>query len=212
MKRAISSHARFVLFSNVLLLVLITLVAVLFTPNSITGTVQAETGSNNAILTIPTSYVEPVEIKVENKIEIAKPAADKAKTTQTVTDPAESKTELQAENIDGTLEQPEDNRPWHIVKMRVTAYCPCEKCCGKFSDGITACGHKIVQGDTFVAADKRYGFGTEMIIEGYNNGQVVEVKDRGGAIKGNKLDVFFNTHQEALEWGVRYIDVKVRYK
>jgi len=99
---------------------------------------------------------------------------------------------------------------WRIVRMKVTGYCPCSKCCGEYSDGITANGHKIRPGDTFVAADKRYSFGTEMAIEGYGNGQTVKVLDRGGAIKGNKLDAFFHTHQEALEGGVRYIDVKVR--
>jgi len=99
---------------------------------------------------------------------------------------------------------------WRTVRMKVTGYCPCSKCCGKHADGITANGHKIQPGDTFVAADKRYSFGTEMVIEGYNNGQNIKVLDRGGAIRGNKLDAFFHTHQEALEWGVRYIDVKVR--
>jgi 3D (Asp-Asp-Asp) domain-containing protein len=101
---------------------------------------------------------------------------------------------------------------WRIVRMKVTGYCPCSKCCGEYADGITANGHKIQPGDTFVAADKRYSFGTEMVIEGYNDGKPVKVLDRGGAIKGNKLDAFFHTHQEALEWGVRYIDVKVRDK
>jgi len=99
---------------------------------------------------------------------------------------------------------------WRIVRMRVTGYCPCSKCCGEYADGITANGHKIQPGDTFVAADKRYSFGTEMVIEGYSNGQTVKVLDRGGAIRGNKLDAFFHTHQQALEWGVRHIDVKVR--
>ena len=99
---------------------------------------------------------------------------------------------------------------WRIVRMRVTGYCPCSKCCGEFADGITANGHKIQPGDTFVAADKRYAFGTEMVIEGYSNGKSIKVLDRGGAIRGNKLDAFFHTHQEALEWGVRHIDVKVR--
>ncbi|MBE0536260.1 MAG: 3D domain-containing protein [Phycisphaerae bacterium] len=94
--------------------------------------------------------------------------------------------------------------------MRVTAYCPCAKCCGQWADGITANGHRIVNGDRFVAADRRYVFGTELIIPGYDNDRPVKVLDRGGAIKGDKLDVFFNTHQEALEWGVRYLDVKVR--
>ncbi len=38
---------------------------------------------------------------------------------------------------------------------------------------------------------------------------LVEIWDRGGAIKGNRLDVFFDTHSKAREWGVRYLEVKV---
>jgi len=101
---------------------------------------------------------------------------------------------------------------WETVQMRVTAYCPCPKCCGNYSDGVTACGHKIRQGDLFVAGDKKYPFGTEMIIPGYTSSEPVKVLDRGGAIRGNRLDVFFGSHQEALEWGVRYLDVKIRYQ
>ena len=96
------------------------------------------------------------------------------------------------------------------LKMRVTAYCPCEKCCGQFADGITANGHKIQPGDTFAAADSRYPFETELIILGYNASNPVKVLDRGGAIKGNKLDVFFHTHEQALQWGVQYLNVKIR--
>jgi 3D (Asp-Asp-Asp) domain-containing protein len=106
----------------------------------------------------------------------------------------------------------ESSSEWQTIRMRVTGYCPCPKCCGQYSDGVTACGHKIKPGDTFVAADKRYSFGTEMVIAGYGSGQPVKVLDRGGAIKGNRLDAFFASHQEALEWGVRNIDVKVRNK
>jgi len=96
-----------------------------------------------------------------------------------------------------------------IIKMRVTAYCPCEKCCGEYSDGVTACGHRIQPGDAFVAADKNYAFGTQMSIPGYNNNQPVKVLDRGGAIRGDRLDVFFHSHEEALQWGVKHLDVKV---
>ena len=99
---------------------------------------------------------------------------------------------------------------WTTISMRVTAYCPCEQCCGDWADGVTANGHVIEPGDCFVAADRRFDFGTEMLIEGYNASKTVKVYDRGGAIKGNKLDVFFHTHQAALEWGVRYIEVKVK--
>ncbi len=110
-------------------------------------------------------------------------------------------------SVEKVAEQPSE---WRTVRMRVTGYCPCEKCCGDSADGITANGHRIQPGDTFVAADRRYSFGTEMVIPGYSNSQVVKVLDRGGAIRGDKLDAFFHTHQAALEWGVKYLDVQVR--
>jgi 3D (Asp-Asp-Asp) domain-containing protein len=117
-------------------------------------------------------------------------------------------------------DQPEKSSPisgeklaqWDVIEMRVTAYCWCKKCCGKHSDGITANGHRIRIGDTFVAADKKYPFGTEMIVPGYNNSQPVKVLDRGGAIRGNKLDIFFNSHHRAKAWGVRFLPVKVRVR
>ncbi|MHC4638668.1 MAG: 3D domain-containing protein [Planctomycetota bacterium] len=103
-------------------------------------------------------------------------------------------------------------KKFQTLQMRVTAYCPCEKCCGQFADGITANGHKIQPGDTFVAADSRYPFETELIIPGYSRSNPVKVLDRGGAIKGNRIDVFFHTHEKALQWGVQYLDVKIRTK
>ena len=99
---------------------------------------------------------------------------------------------------------------WQTIRMRVTAYCPCRKCCGEYADGITASGHRIRPGDRFVAADASLPFGTVVVVPGYNGGRAVKVLDRGGAIRGNRLDVFFNSHQQALEWGVKYLNVRVR--
>ena len=92
---------------------------------------------------------------------------------------------------------------------RVTAYCPCRKCCGRYADGITASGHKIQPGDRFCATDPNLPFGTLLIVPGYNENRPVPVLDRGGAIKGERIDVFFDTHQEALEWGVKYLRVEI---
>ena len=93
--------------------------------------------------------------------------------------------------------------------MTVTAYCACTKCCGPWADGITANGYVIQPGDRFVAAPKEYSFGTQMLIPGYSNNKLVTVLDRGGAIKGDKIDVYFDTHQEALAWGVQKLTVKI---
>jgi 3D (Asp-Asp-Asp) domain-containing protein len=50
-----------------------------------------------------------------------------------------------------------------------------------------------------------------MIIPGYKNSETAKVLDRGGAIRGNRLAVFFSSHQETLKWSIRYFDVKIRY-
>jgi 3D (Asp-Asp-Asp) domain-containing protein len=99
---------------------------------------------------------------------------------------------------------------WQTVRMRVTAYCPCPICCGRLAQGRTANGHLIRQGERFVAADKKYPFGTELIVPYYNNGKPIKVIDRGGAIKGNCLDLFFDDHNKAVKWGVKFLDVKVK--
>ncbi|MBQ2937394.1 MAG: G5 domain-containing protein [Clostridia bacterium] len=88
-------------------------------------------------------------------------------------------------------------------RYKVTAYCPCAKCCGK-SNGITAAGTRATAGRT-VAASSKFSFGTKLNI----NGHVYTVEDRGGAISGNKIDIFVNSHAEALAWGVRYLPVSV---
>lgn len=106
----------------------------------------------------------------------------------------------------------ESDDQWRVVRMRVTAYCPCPKCCGNFSDGITASNHRIRPGDVFVAADKSFRFQTELVVPGYNGSQPVKVLDRGRLIKGNRLDVFFSSHSVAKKWGTRYLDVMVREK
>ena len=105
---------------------------------------------------------------------------------------------------DNTFEAPLP--PIDIRNMTVTAYCPCEKCCGKWADGITASGHVIKKGDKFVAADRSIAFGTTIDIPGYGE---VPVLDRGGAIEGDRLDVYFSTHQEALNWGVKNLKVRI---
>ena len=87
--------------------------------------------------------------------------------------------------------------------FKITAYCPCSKCCGK-QTGITASGTSATAGRT-IAASSQFAFGTKLVI----NGNVYTVEDRGGAIKGNKIDIYMNTHAEALAWGVRYLPVQV---
>lgn len=79
----------------------------------------------------------------------------------------------------------------------LTYYCACTKCCGK-TDGITAWGTKATEGRT-IATSSKYAFGTKLVI----NGHTYVVEDRGGAIQGNKIDVYVDSHSEALKLGVK---------
>lgn len=91
-----------------------------------------------------------------------------------------------------------------VEEYVITAYCPCEKCCGK-SDGITASGEKAIEGVTVAADTDVLPFGTKVIIDG----NTYTVQDRGGAIKGNRIDLYFDSHQEALNFGRQTKEVTI---
>ena len=58
---------------------------------------------------------------------------------------------------------------WRYVRFRVTAYCPCSRCCGAHADGITASGTRADH--ALVAAPGRFPFGTSMRVPGYAGGR-----------------------------------------
>lgn len=108
----------------------------------------------------------------------------------------------------GNIDRTTDN--W--IKFTATGYCPCSKCCGK-TNGITSSGAKAQAGVT-VAMPKGYSFGTKLLIKDtngnlLNDGETYVVQDRGGAIKNNKIDIFFSSHSEALKFGKRTVYLKV---
>lgn len=90
------------------------------------------------------------------------------------------------------------------VLFRCTAYCGCRKCCGK-SDGITASGTIAEEGRTIGVDTSVIPLGATVIIAG----DVYIAEDTGGAIKGNQIDIYFDSHEEALAFGVRYLKVEV---
>ena len=94
------------------------------------------------------------------------------------------------------------NEDW--IWANASAYCACVKCCGK-TNGITASGTKATAGRT-IAAPKNYPFGTKIEIAGMGT---YVVEDRGGAITGNKIDIYFDSHAEALKFGRRNLQIKV---
>ena len=105
-------------------------------------------------------------------------------------------------------------------KLIVTAYSLDYGSCGKHpwekGYAITASGKKInkniTSNDGIIAAPKEFPFGTKMEIDGWGPGIVY---DRGGAVRWDEttkmfhLDIFFNTREEAMQWGKQIVIVKI---
>ena len=96
-------------------------------------------------------------------------------------------------------------------KMTVTAYCNnngkgCTTCNGKWAKyHKTADGHTPTQGVT-IAASRRIPFGTKIKIKGH----VYTVQDRLSRKQDtNHIDIYFNLHKEALNWGKKTLEVEV---
>jgi 3D (Asp-Asp-Asp) domain-containing protein len=114
------------------------------------------------------------------------------------------------------LEEAIDWSKYPSVTVTATGYTAGVESTGKSPDhpsyGITYSGVKVKR-DLYstVAADKRvFPIGTILFIPGYGFGVVA---DTGGAIKGNKVDLYYNTVKEVYEqWGKKKVQVYVIQK
>lgn len=84
---------------------------------------------------------------------------------------------------------------------RITHYCNCSICCGKWAGGGTASGAWPSAGRTVANGD--LPFGTKLLI----NGQIYVVEDRG--VGAQQIDIYCNSHEEALSRGMYYTDVYI---
>lgn len=92
----------------------------------------------------------------------------------------------------------------YLGNYRLTAYCPCEKCCG-VNTGMTASGTRATAGRTIGVNPEDIPYGTIVII----GDKKYVAEDTGGAIGHKHIDIFFNTHEEALAFGVHHEDVYI---
>ena len=101
-----------------------------------------------------------------------------------------------------------------LGEFKLTAYCSCEKCCGKWANDrpvdeegneivIGASGEVLEAGISIAVDRKVIPYGSTVLI----NGQEYIAHDCGGAIKQNRIDVYCNDHKEALNFGVQYAEV-----
>lgn len=102
-------------------------------------------------------------------------------------------------------------RPWHVIEgVTVYHYCACAKCCGKSVDnpayGVTRSGTVATAGRTIAVDPDIIPLGSEVVV----NGNTYIAEDTGGAIKGYTVDIYCESHGEALEKGMYQTEIKWR--
>lgn len=101
--------------------------------------------------------------------------------------------------------------------FKTTAYCTCVKCCGVWSNEHpsrigtdyvqkTASGTIPTAGRTIAVDKSVIAFGTVVIIDG----KEYIAEDVGGAIKGNAIDIYFDSHEDARNYGVQYKTIYIK--
>lgn len=119
------------------------------------------------------------------------------------------------------IQEPITEQPKRISlgEFKLTAYCSCKKCCGFWAYGrpldengndivIGASGERLYQGVSVAVDPAVIPYDSKVYIDG----KEYIAHDCGGAIKGNRIDVYFDNHQDALDFGVQYANVEVDAK
>lgn len=150
--------------------------------------------SNPPVVTKPTETTKPIETTASTETTVP----------TEIVEPTEKIEEETEEEIEEETEDKVESSLTSLGNFKLTAYCACPRCCGK-SDGITATGTVATQGRTIAVDPSVIPYGTSVVI----NGNTYIAEDCGGAIGGNRIDVFFNNHQDALNFGVQYAEVFV---
>lgn len=102
------------------------------------------------------------------------------------------------------------------MEVAITAYCSCVDCCGYWAETrpldengepivLTASGAHAKAHHTIAVDTTIIPFGSVVVI----NGNEYVAEDTGSAIVGNKIDMYFDCHEEALEWGCQEMTVEV---
>ncbi len=112
--------------------------------------------------------------------------------------------EIILENREFDASEPMSTEPEYLGTFTVTHYCPCYACCKK-TDGITFTGTQATEGRTVAVDPDVIPLGSTVIIDG----QEYIAEDVGGAIKGNRIDKYMDSHQEALNAGVVQAEVYI---
>ena len=108
-------------------------------------------------------------------------------------------------------------KPVSLGEFKLTAYCSCKICCNEYAYNrpIDEDGKEIVYGAIGEELKENYSIAVDPDVIPYRseviiNGKTYKAQDCGGAIKGNRIDVYFEDHDDALKFGIQYADVFVK--
>lgn len=103
------------------------------------------------------------------------------------------------DQIDSSTNKPtSDTDIAYTLDIKAYAYC---------TGTITATGTKPTFGRTIAVDPKVIPYGTRVYIPEFDKTFIAE--DCGGGIKGNKIDIYMNTKEECINWGVRNITLYI---
>ena len=104
-----------------------------------------------------------------------------------------------------------------LGEFKITAYCSCVRCCSIWAKNrpldengkeivYTASGERAEAGKTIAVDTSVIPFGTEVKI----GDTVYTAQDAGSMVKGNVIDIYFDSHESAVKHGAKYADVMVK--
>ncbi|WP_433742245.1 LysM peptidoglycan-binding domain-containing protein [Falsibacillus pallidus] len=148
----------------------------------------------------------PVQQKTEAPKEEAKPAAPAKETAATAAAPSSQPANTEkAAPAKAEAASSEDSNVAKELTVKATGYtADCEGCSGITATGMNVKDNpnaKVISVDPSVIP-----LGSKVFVEGYG---YATAADTGGAIKGNRIDILFPSKDQAMDWGVRTVKVKV---
>ncbi|MFJ7725768.1 LysM peptidoglycan-binding domain-containing protein [Neobacillus sp. NPDC097160] len=130
------------------------------------------------------------------------PDATSAQPRETASDSTKTETNQDNNVIETSNSEEKATRE---ITVKATAYtASCEGCSGTTATGVDLIANqdaKVIAVDPTVIP-----LGSKVYVEGYG---VATAADTGGAIKGNRIDVFIPSEQDAINWGKKQVTVKI---
>ena len=143
-----------------------------------------------------------LELKEKEQEEARERMREAAEAAAAKVSASKEEEESRESHSSGSAETAEHGSGRDLGQFKLTAYCPCYQC----SEGwgrMTSSGHLAQARPTIATDPSVIPEGTKVEI----NGVVYTAEDIGGGVRGNHIDIFYESHEECLQFGVRYAEV-----